>query len=367
MILVDFSSTIHRMIHTSISNVKPTKEGDKYKTSEFIGLTKYYILQDLFNIKREHGTNFGDLVICLDRSSNGYWRKDFYPGYKVSRKKNREVSIIDYYEVFAEIDQLIEQIRINLPWKIVEVQKAEADDIMLVLSREYNKFEKILLFSPDKDMLQAQRDTDNVKQYSSLTKKWMVPENKHDHMEHWILEHVCLGDAGDEIPKVVDHTEFADSFLEYLVANGIQAKSPHEFIALDIPKEEKKDLLNNFDLYKTNRKGESTGEKDIYRDISFGPSTLKKKIAEFGSLEAWLASHPLYKKNYDRNFKLIMEEGIPVNIWNEIIINYKEAKTDYNHLEFEKYLIDNNLKSIILELPNVFKITRPLTAEDYGW
>lgn len=59
MILVDFSSIIHRMIHTSIANVKPTKKDGKYVTSEFIGLTKYYIFQDLFGIKQEHGSKLG--------------------------------------------------------------------------------------------------------------------------------------------------------------------------------------------------------------------------------------------------------------------------------------------------------------------
>lgn len=367
MILIDFSSIIHRMIHTSVANIKPTKVDGKYVTSEFVGLIKYYILQDLFTIKQKHGPNFGDIVICLDKSSGGYWRKDVYPGYKASRKKGRDESEINFGEVFAEVDALIDQIKDNLPWKVISVPKAEADDIMLVLAREFNRFEKILIYSPDKDMIQAQRDNENVFQYSALTKKWLVPENKHDHMDHWIMEHVCLGDASDEVPKVVDHTEFSPTFINFIKDQGYTMSSPVEFRSADVSDAEKKRLIEEFDVYKTNRKGESTGVKDIYKDIRFGPSTLQKEIAKHGSLDAWLDSHPLYRKHYERNFTLVMEEGIPTDIWNEIVLQYKEAKSDYNDKVFEEYLINNELKSILMELPNHFKINRDLTADDFGW
>jgi 5'-3' exonuclease len=355
------------MIYTSIANIKPAKEDGKYITSEFVGLTKYFIMQELFSINALHNTKFGDIVICLDKSSDGYWRKDFYPGYKAGRKKGREESEINFSEVFKEIDELIDQINLNLPWKVIAVPKAEADDIMLVLAKEYSKYENILIHSPDKDMIQAQRDTDNVFQYSSLTKKWLVPENKHENMDEWVLEHVCLGDAADEVPKVVDHTEFSDNFLEYLKENGYNISSPHEFKVAGIPDSDKRKLIMDFDIEKTNRKGEPNGIKDIYRDIRFGPSTLKKEIKKHGSLDAWLDSHPMYRNHYERNFKLVMTEGIPTDIWNNIILTFKTAKNDYNPVQFEEYLNNNNLKTLLLELPQHFKIERPLSVEDFGW
>lgn len=356
------------MIHTSIANAKPREKDGRLVTSEFIGLTKYYILQDIFSIKQEHGPKFGDLVICLDKSQNGYWRNDVFPAYKAGRREGRDESNINYSEVFAEIDALTEQIKTNLPIKVVEVPRTEADDIMLVLAREYNKYENILIHSPDKDMIQAQRNNNTVFQYSALTKKWLVPENKHDNMEHWIMEHVCLGDGADGIPKIIEHTEFSTAFLHYLKEHGYEEiTSPMEFKSSTIPIEEKHRLLTEFNVFKTNRKGESTGVKDVYKDTRFGSSNLLKKINEFGSLDKWLDSHPLYRKNYERNFTLVMEEGIPTNIWNEIILAHKEAETVYNDREFEEYLIQNDLKSILMDLPGIFKITRNLTASDFGW
>ena len=355
------------MIHTSIANAKPSKKDGKFVTTEFIGLTKYYIFQELFAIKQEHSSNFGDLVICLDKSSGGYWRKKVYAGYKASRKKGREESDINFGEVFSHIDTVIDQIKNNLPWKVLEVPTAEADDIMLVLAKEYNKYEKILIHSPDKDMIQAQRDNENVYQYSALTKKWIVPENKHDHMDHWICEHICLGDGADEVPKVVDHTEFSTSFLDYLKEHNLEIETPMDFKESTISNDVKRDLLTNFDVYKLNRKGESTGVKDIYKDMKFGPAKLQKEIIKYGSLDKWLDSHPLYRQHYDRNFTLVMAEGIPSDIWNEIILQYKEANISYNDRSFSEYLIQNELKSILMDLPGVFKITRELTADDFGW
>jgi len=367
MILIDFSSIIHRKIHTSIAQAKPKKVDGKFLTSDFIGLTKYYIFQELFQIKQEFGQQFGDIIICLDKSADGYWRKDFFPGYKHRRKSGREESEVNFGEVFAEVDGLIEQIKTNLPWKVIEVPKAEADDTMLVLAKEFNRSEKILIHSPDKDMIQAQRNTENVFQYSALTKKWLVPENKHETMEHWIMEHVVLGDDSDDVPKVVDHTEFTQTFINFISDQGYNIANPMEFKAAPIDSDIKRKLLEDFDVYKTNRKGESTGVKDIYKDIRFGPSTLTKAVAKHGSLDNWLDSHPLYREHYDRNFTLVMEEGIPSDIWNKIIIEFKEARADYNDKDFEQYLTENKLQSILMELPNHFKINRELTADDFGW
>lgn len=368
MILIDFSSIIHRKIYTSVNNIKPKKVNDKYLTSDFIGLTKHYILEELFNIQHEHSTNFGNLVICLDEKGDGYWREEIYPKYKFKRKLIKEESEINYNEVFYEINILIDQIRKHLPWKVVEVKSAEADDLILVLSRHFNQYEKILIHSPDKDMIQAQRWTDNVFQYSSLTQKWITPENKHEDMDAWLLEHICLGDGCDEVPRVIDHTEFSENFIKHLEKEGFDLiKDPVEFKQWNIPKEEKIALIESFDIYKTNRKGESTGELDIYKKVRFGSSNLKKKIKEHGSLDAWLDSHPLYRKHYERNFKLVMEESIPTNIFNEIILKYTNAESIYNYKEFVNYLKNNNLNSILMDLPSIFNEKREISAEDFEW
>lgn len=362
MIIVDFSSTMHRMIHVVTKDVK-LQEDETFITEDFIFFAQHLILQELYNTHQEHKNKYGDMVLALDNSSGGYWRKDVYPRYKSNRKDLKEISPIKWDEVYTYNNKLLQMITDHLPWKVVSVKRAEADDVILALSRQYNNQEKILIHSPDKDMIQAQKGTENVFQYSALTKKWLVPENKHDDMEDWLLEHVCLGDVSDGVPRIVDETIFSDNFLKYLKCNNILVDNPIDFKE-KLSTETKTQLLQNYNVYKTNKKGEET-ELDIYFKERIGLSTLKKKIKEIGSLEQFLDSHALYRSNYNRNHTLVMESGIPAEIWNDVILEHKSAKSDFNSLEFEKFLDENNLSQ--LKLVMSFESTKELTIEDFGW
>jgi len=379
MILVDYSSIMHRMIYSSITSIKPPKIDGKIRTEDFISLTKYFIFEELFKIKQEFGNEFGDVIICLDRSSNGYWRKDVYPAYKQNRKKTRDESDFDYKEVFAELEGLLDQIILNLPWKVVDVEKAEADDIMLHLAKVFHKDDKILLYTPDKDMIQAQRGNDTVKQWSSLTKKWIVPENKHDNMDQWIQEHVCLGDDSDGVPKIVDQTVFSDNFIQHLSDNNID-KVYHDVYTFKygiidaegalvegLTPDIINGVLSTFTIEKKNRKKEPTGVLDVYKDMRFGPTSLEKAIKKYGTLDKWLDSDPLYRQHYERNFTLVMEEGIPDYIRDGIMESFKNAKTDYNEKEFVEYLEKDGLSGLKMTLPSVFKPQGELSAEFFGW
>lgn len=407
MILVDFSSTCHRMISASSNDVKPI-DGKK-PTEDFIYFALYLIIQEIYNVQKEHSNKFGDIVLCLDSSKNGYWRSDVYKNYKNSRKKGREESELNWKEIYSHINDLVQMITEYLPWKVIAYPRAEADDIILVLARTKNVFEKIMIHSPDKDMIQAQRFTNNVFQYSALTKKWLKPENKHDNMEHWLAEHVCLGDVADEVPRVVDFTEFSENFIHFLKENHIDTyyHEVHNF-KLWGDKETKINLLTTFDKHKVNKKGEIL-EKDIYKDIRFGPSSLadihdgtwelkqrkavlEKKKAELKEqglkiteinkeiksllikdetpekrFNDWLDSHPLYREHYERNFTLVMEEGIPTDIWNGIILEYNNAKNDFCQKEYFDFLRKNNLEKLKLTTTFATKVKGPLTAADFDW
>lgn len=375
MILIDYSSILHRKIFTSITNMKPSIVDGKYVTQEFIGFTKYQILEELFKIEREYGAKYGELVICMDnKSPEGYWRVDVLSTYKQHRSKNRQESDIDFSTVWPEINALTEVIVENLPWRCIEVHRAEADDIILVIASEFKKFNPILdyskplilIHSPDKDMIQEQDSTGVIHQYSALTNKWIEPENKNSNMKEWLMEHVCLGDKSDDVPKIVDNTEFSDNFIIYLEKNGIKDLTPPSFKASKtLSKEQKVKLLTEYDVYNFNRAGEQQ-EKDIYKKISFGPKTLTKKIKEFGSLDNFIDSNPQYRYNYERNKKLVLTEGIPDYIREGVLKAFAGAKYDYNFKAFEEYLSENNLSSVLMELPSTFSSKRgELTAEDF--
>ncbi len=416
MILVDVSSILHRMIFGSTKDSsKFTIIDGKYKTEDFIKLTMHYIISEIIESQIKY-KNYGEVILCFDDYKKEYWRRDVYHEYKLSRRVSAEKSEnpVNYPEVFAYTNELFEQLKKNTPWKCVYVNRAEADDIILVLAKEFHQ-EGVLILSPDKDFLQAQR-LPGIKQYSSLTHKWIIAEDKHKDMDQWIFKHCMLGDVSDGVPKVIDHTEFSKEFKKHLEKNNL----PSDVISFKkVPLEKKKEVLKSYDVHTYNRKGQDTG-LDIYEVKGFGPSNLekisngewkksqiqnelKKQKAEIlktikltsdkeerkklraqskeltqkinsvepiksdNNLNEFLDSHPLYREHYERNFTLVMEEGIPDYIRKNIMMEYNNADTTYNEEEFCKYLSDQGLQNIISKLPLAFNSIEKLDITNCGW
>ena len=139
---------------------------------------------------------FGELVICHD--SSNCWRKDLFPQYKANRKKSQKNSDVDWKEIHDLMDSVRSDIEKNLPYKNIKVDRAEADDIIYSLCREYHQREKILIVSNDKDFQQLQVFP-SVKQFSPTKKKYLVCENP----KVFLLDHIIRGDASDGVPNIL--------------------------------------------------------------------------------------------------------------------------------------------------------------------
>ena len=133
MILLDFSALMHQMIFSSVKTIQPRKENEQYITKDFINYTKYLILENIFDIQNRFRT-YKDLVICLDNTRNGNWRKEVLGSYKSQRTVTRAKSDINYSEVFKEIDGFLEFLKLHSPYHVVSVPKAEGDDVILCLA-----------------------------------------------------------------------------------------------------------------------------------------------------------------------------------------------------------------------------------------
>ena len=161
------------------------------------GMVRHMILNSLRMYRQMFNEEYGELVICYD--SKHYWRRDYYPEYKASRKKTRDSSGHDWDDIFEFLNMMKEEIKDNFPYKVLEVYGAEADDIIATLCHEL-EFDngKTLILSGDKDFVQLQKYT-NVSQYSPITKKFV---NGIDPNEY-LYEHVLKGDTGDGVPNVL--------------------------------------------------------------------------------------------------------------------------------------------------------------------
>ena len=158
-------------------------------------MVRHMILNSVRMYRMMFTEEYGEVVFAWD--SRHYWRRDYFPEYKLNRKMGREKDSRDWDQIYGVLNKIKDEVRLNLPYKYLEVYGAEADDIIAVLCKKYQS-ENIVIVSADKDFIQLHKYP-KVKQYSPNTKKMVngVDPNV------YIKEHVLKGDSSDGIPNVL--------------------------------------------------------------------------------------------------------------------------------------------------------------------
>jgi 5'-3' exonuclease len=190
MILLDNTQIILSTIFTQYNYSDNRDELFSEDTVRHIVLNTYRFYKNKF------GEQYGNLVICDDAGDS--WRKEVFPYYKASRKKTRETDGHDWGKIFDAMNKIRKEVRENFPYKVMWVERCEADDIIATLCMNFNVKEKILIVSSDKDFQQLQRYM-NVKQYSPIHKNFVYCENP----QNFLKEHILRGDTSDGIPNVL--------------------------------------------------------------------------------------------------------------------------------------------------------------------
>ena len=211
MILIDLNQVLLSGLMAQIANQKGTKLDED--------LVRHLIL----NILRMHIKNFrkeyGEVVLCCDNRK--YWRKEFFPFYKAGRKKAREKSDLDWHIIFDMLAKFKIELKENFPYKVIDVEGAEADDIIGTLTPRHAPNEKILILSSDGDFLQLQRYGKNVKQYNPAQKKYVTTDNPIEYLKMHIIE----GDKGDGIPNILSPGDvFVRQARQKPLTKGIKQK-----------------------------------------------------------------------------------------------------------------------------------------------
>ena len=158
---------------------------------------RHMVLNSLRSYKVKFGPEYGEMIIACDNKN--YWRKQIFPYYKASRKKAQEKSEINWSQIFGYIAKIKEELKAHFPYRVIDVESAEADDIIATLVMD-NQDEKILILSADKDFVQLQRYK-HVKHYDPIRKRWLTNENP----AQYLFEHIIKGDAGDGVPNVLSN------------------------------------------------------------------------------------------------------------------------------------------------------------------
>lgn len=189
MILVDLNQVLLAGLMVQISGQKNVKLEED--------LVRHLALNILRGHVKQFRHEYGEVVLCCDNKK--YWRKEFFPFYKAGRKKSRDKSDLDWHLIFDILGKIKQELKDNFPYRVIDVEGAEADDIIGTLTPLYAQTEKVLILSSDGDFLQLQMYGKNVKQYNPTQKKFVTSKNPLEELKAKIIG----GDRGDGIPNIL--------------------------------------------------------------------------------------------------------------------------------------------------------------------
>ena len=276
MIIFDFNQV-------AISNLMEQIGSSKAPVDE--SLVRHMILNTIRTYVKKFKESHGpEVVIACD--NRHYWRRDIFPFYKASRKKNREASGHDWSSIFECLGKIKQELKDHSPYKVLDIDTCEADDIIAVLAMKYSSTQKIMILSSDKDFAQLQKFP-NVEQYSPILKKAIKEPLPAAQLKQLIIR----GDKGDGIPNIMS----ADN----CIVEGVRQKAITEAKIIGWMNQAPEDFCNDEML-----------------------------------------------RNFKRNEMLIDLTKIPETLKTSILDTYEEAKGK-NKQEFMNYMIANRLKNLI--------------------
>src|SRR4051812_706386 len=101
------------------------------------------VLNTIRTYSKQFRAAFGKVVICCDNKH--YWRRDRFPLYKANRKKSRDSSKLNWGMIFDTLETVREEIKRFMPYVVMNIAGAEADDVIAILARELSPNEKVLI------------------------------------------------------------------------------------------------------------------------------------------------------------------------------------------------------------------------------
>jgi len=178
---------LHEKTNTILYYIFKSNHGEitQDNTHEYIA----FVLQEIIRIART--SERADMLFCGEGKHSLQWRRNIYPQYKANRKQHQQT------EEFEFIIQSIEKIKEGIQlygFKYIDVPEYEADDVIYSLSRYLqDQYERIIIYSTDKDLIQICNVVENVIVYNLLQQKF------YEKQEDIITMKAIVGDSSDNI------------------------------------------------------------------------------------------------------------------------------------------------------------------------
>lgn len=279
MIIVDLNQTMISNFMAQIGNHTniPIEED----------LLRHMILNSIRSYNAKFKAEYGEMVIACD--DKRYWRRELFPYYKANRKKAREKSEIDWNAVFEILNKVRDELKEYFPYRVIQIDTAEADDVIGTLCHEFgNTGEPILIISGDKDFKQLQSYM-NVKQYDPVRKRWLEERDP----DKYLKEHILRGDQGDGVPNFLSKD---DTF----VVNGRQKPLRSNKLSIWLDQEPEvfcdETMLRNF---KRNQQ---------LVDLSMIPQHIKTKVMESYKAQSGKGRDKLFNYFVDKRLKNLLTD-----------------------------------------------------------
>ena len=235
MILVD-------MNQVTLSNLMVQLGGNKNVEPDFV---RHMVLNSLRSYRSRFQGEYGELVLCYDNKTN--WRRDYFPNYKFSRRKDRKQSKLDWNQIFDTLHMIRDELVEYFPYKVLEVENAEADDIIASvvfhIAKEPKNYEKVLILSSDKDFIQLQK-YNFVTQYSPIQKQFVNGVDP----TTYIKEHILKGDRSDGVPNFLSPD---NTFVDEMRQRPISKRKLETWIELEPEDFCNEEMMRNFHRNRT--------------------------------------------------------------------------------------------------------------------
>lgn len=186
-ILVDMMSVVFISFYATIGQMR--KQGK----DEFTKKDVPFFLHFLFNKMNMFFSTYGKLDICWDGRKSLEWRRSIYPIYKMNRESRKKEP--SYQILMNTIPKIKEGLNLY-PCRQIEIENAEADDVLFALTEKYvGVNEHVLVITADGDLGQLILffGADKVEVYHPIKKIYIKPS------AFLLEEKAIVGDISDNI------------------------------------------------------------------------------------------------------------------------------------------------------------------------
>jgi hypothetical protein len=247
-------------------------------------LCRHLVLNSIRAIVYKFKRDYPNVIIAAD--SRKYWRKEVFPFYKAGRKKAREKSTLDWTLIFEVLDEVRTDLINIFPYKVVLVDRAEADDVIGTLVPRLSAHGNVLIASSDGDFKQLHK-YGNVKQYNPMLGIYVTSPNPELELKEKILQ----GDRSDGIPNILSEDNV---FVSEKRQNVLSSKKKSAFLSLnfsDSSIEHYRNIMRN----------------QLLIDLTFIPQDIKDKIVEEFESEQTGSKQLLMKYFIEKRLSRLLE------------------------------------------------------------